>query len=55
MKDIFMGLLVVLIVVIMWSWASNIGPSWLLSSEHDTIDCDTDIDCMQKNPQLGDY
>ncbi len=66
-KDIIGGTVVILIVAILWSWASNIGPAVLLPGHDDqyiafdepdvlpVIECDTDSDCMAKNPHLGDY
>lgn len=56
-KDIFWGAIVVLIVVLMWSWASSLGPRLLLSQDGlaPIVPCTTDSDCMAKNPHLGDY
>ena len=62
-KDILGGTIVIAIVAILWSWASNIGPAILLSrnshdDQHIVFDEPNvlpDIDCMTKNPHLGDY
>ena len=47
-KDIALAILVVLIVILMWSWASNIGPSFMLKTNADVECADCPFDDLAR-------
>ena len=40
LRDLLAGLILITAVIVLWSWASNIGPSWLLKIDANVIECD---------------